>query len=249
MAFNRIEKGGGTLRIALCDDETLSLYTLQELVQSFCEERKLETEIDLFSCGEDFLASTQEYDIVFMDIYLPGINGMETVARYDGSSRRQVVFTTTSREHAVEAFGLDAAHYLIKPLTAVGVTEAMERCLARLGKNTQKGLVVKIGQGTVSVPMEKIVYIEVLNKLCTIHTAKSEFQTYTSLDALFEQLDDSFLRVQRSYVVNMAFVESFLFDRVILQGGTEIMLSRNNRAELKKQYQRFLFDLARRNEP
>ena len=78
--------------------------------------------------------------------------------------------------------------------------------------------------------------------------SKSDFRTYTSLDALFEQLDDAFLRAQRSYVVNMRFVESFLFDRVILAGGTEIMLSRSNRTELKRQYQSFLFRLARRAE-
>jgi len=236
------------LRLALCEDETLSLHTLQELVQSFCKEQKLEAEIDVFTCGEDFLASVREYDIVFMDIYLTGINGMEAVARSDRSSRGQVVFTTSSREYAVEAFGMNAAHYLIKPLTPEGVAEAMQRCLTRLGQNVQKDLAVKTSQGTVSVPMKKIVYIEVFNKLSTVHTIKNDYQTYTSLDALFEQLDDSFLRVQRSYVVNMAFVESFLFDRVIMPGGMEIMLSRNNRAELKRQYQRFLFNLARRDE-
>ncbi len=82
-------------------------------------------------------------------------------------------------------------------------------------------------------------------KLCLIHTEKNEFRTYTSLDALFEQLDDSFLRLQRSYVVNMNFIESFLFDRVILKNNMEIMLSRSNRSEMKKQYQSFLFQMAR----
>lgn len=204
--------------------------------------------IDCFSCGEDFLSSKGQYDIVFMDIYLTGISGMETVERFGNTEHCQVVFTTTSREHAVEAFGMNAAHYLLKPLNAEGVAEAMERSLARLGHGAGRSLPVKTSRGTVSVPMEKIVYIEVLDKLCTVHTEKNAFQTYASLDALFEQLDDMFLRVQRSYVVNMGFVESFLFDRVILSGGTEIMLSRNNRAELKAQYQKFLFGLARRSD-
>lgn len=233
------------MHIALCDDEAQSLHTLQALVRSFCRERNLDVEIDCFSCGEDFLASKGQYDIVFMDIYLTGISGMETVERFGNSEHCQVVFTTTSREHAVEAFGMNAAHYLMKPLTAETVAQAMERCLRRLGQSPGKSLSIKTSRGMVSVPMEKITYIEVLDKLCTVHTVKNEFQTYTSLDALFEQLDDAFLRVQRSYVVNMDFVESFLFDRVILNGGVEIMLSRNNRAELKKQYQKFLFGLAR----
>lgn len=236
------------MRIALCDDEAVSRQAMQELVQAFGNEQKLEFEIDTFSSGEDFLTSAQEYDIVFMDIYLTGISGMETVERLGGSERCQVVFTTTSREHAIEAFGLNAAHYLVKPLTAKAVAEAIERCLSRLGQSPGKALTVKTGQGAVSVPMEKIIYIEVLDKLCTVHTAKNAFQTYASLDALYEQLDGSFLRVQRSFVVNMDFIESFLFDRVVMQGGTEIMLSRNNKPVLKKQYQDYLFHLARRGE-
>lgn len=236
------------MHCALCDDETHALHTLQSLVLSFCRERALKAEIDCFSCGEDFLASERQYDIVFMDIYLTGISGMETIERFSNSEHCQIVFTTTSREHAIEAFGLDAAHYLVKPLTAESVADAMERCLRRLGQGLEKSLAVRTGQGTISVPMEQITFIEVFDKLCIVHTDKNDFQTYTSLDALFEQLDDKFLRAQRSYVINMSFVESFLFDRVILRNGTEIMLSRNNRAELKKQYQKFLFGLARRNE-
>lgn len=233
--------------IALCEDETDSRCGLARLIQSFCEARELAVEIDAFSCGEDFLASAREYDIVFMDVYLTGMSGVEAVKRLHGAASRQIVFTTSSREHAIEAFGLNAAHYLVKPLTAQAVAQAMERCLDRLGKNPGKYLLVKTERGIIPVPMEQIVYIEVSNKLSTIHTTKNDLQTYTSLDALFEQLDGSFLRAQRSYVVNMNFIESISADRVVLRDGTQIPLSRSNRAELKGQYQKFLFDLARRD--
>lgn len=160
------------MRIALCDDELLAQQTLLELVETFGEKRKLRFEIDAFASGEDFLASAQTYDIVFMDIYLTGISGMAAVERLGGSELCQVVFTTVSLEHAVEAFGLNAAHYLVKPLTAQTVAAAMERCLSRLGQNPEKFLMVKMGQGVVPVSMGKIVYIEVQDKLCTIHTEK-----------------------------------------------------------------------------
>ena len=61
--------------------------------------------------------------------------------------------------------------------------------------------------------MDNIVYIEVLNKICTVHTEKNNFQTYISLDALSELLDStSFIRAQRSFIVNMKYIESFYFD-------------------------------------
>ncbi len=234
------------MRIALCEDEADSCRTLSRLVRAFCEERELEIEIEIFSCGEDFLASEREYDIVFVDVYLAGMDGVETVKRLPGAAHCQIVFTTVSREHAIEAFGLNAAHYLVKPLTAQSVTQAMERCLARLGKSPGESLLVKTDRGTIPVPMEQIMYIEVRNKLCTIHTENKDIQTCTSLNSLFEQLDSSFLRAQRSYVVNMGFIGSISSDWVILRDGEKIPLSRNNRAGLKGQYQKFLFDLARR---
>lgn len=176
-----------------------------------------------------------------------GISGMEAARDAGLTGQSRFIFTTSSREHALEAFSLNAAHYLLKPLTKDAVREALRRCLPRPEENFPKLLEVKTGPGIVPVPIDNIIYIEVFNKICTIHTEKNSFQTYTSLDALSELLDgDSFMRAQRSYLVNMKYIESFYFDHIVLQGGKEIVLSRNNRAELKNQYQQFLFHLARR---
>lgn len=232
--------------IALCDDENAALDILKAHINTYCSKENLTLQLDCFSCGEDFLSSPQQYDIVFMDIYLPGISGMDAV-REGGIGSSQIVFTTTSREHAVEAFGLNAAHYLIKPLTEENVIEAMMRCQMRMNTPPEKILEVKTTGGIVPVSMSTITYVEVFNKVSVVHTQKNDLQTYTPLDAIFEMLDSKcFLRLQRSFAVNMNFIESFLADRVVMQNGVEIVLSRSYRQELKTEYQRFLFDLARR---
>lgn len=241
------QKGVIFLRIALCDDEKDALDSLKAYINTYCTNQNLTAQLDLFFSGEDFLSSPQHYDMVFMDIYLTGISGMETVRELGSDASRQVVFTTTSREHAVEAFGLDAAHYLIKPLTEENVADALSRCLARIGVPTDKIITFKSTQGIQPVAMMNIIYIEVFNKISIVHIRTGDIHVYTPLDAIFEMLDNKcFLKVQRSFVVNMNDVESFLTDRVILQNGVEIMLSRSNRQELKDKYQKFLFDLARR---
>ena len=79
-----------------------------------------------------------------------------------------------------------------------------------------------------------------------IHTAKRSFQTYMTLNSIFELLDDSFMKAQRSFIVNMHAIESFYFDHIVLTDGKDIVLSRKNRSDLKKQYQDFLFHAARR---
>ncbi len=244
------------LQIALCDDDAASLDLLECLIQNFARERKMEADVDRYASGEDLLAAghmQKAYDIIFMDIYLTSDgdrpDGIDIIRKLDISRKQQVVFTTTSRAYAIEAFGLNAAHYLVKPLTQAQVTEAMERCLERLGRGLADTLEVRTKQGTVFIPMENIIYIEVFNKRSIIRTAKNAIQTYASLDSLYELLDENlFIRAQRSFIVNMSYIEEFSFDHVILPEGKKIMLSRGNRKDLKNRYQRFLFDLARRGD-
>lgn len=233
------------LQIALCDDEQQTLDIMEAFLRAYEVTNGLELTITRFFSGEALLEASESFQIIFMDIYLDGLPGTEVIRQLGGDP--QVVFITTSREHAIEAFGLGAVHYLLKPLEQSAVWEAMDRCLSRLGENTKPVLHIQSNQGNIPIPTVKITYIEVFDKLCIIHTDNQQFQTYTSLNTLFEQLDSHhFLRPQRSFVVNMEYIGSFLPGKLVLKDGTEISLSRNNRAELKVQYQRFLFDLTRR---
>ncbi|MFR4977875.1 MAG: LytR/AlgR family response regulator transcription factor [Butyricicoccus sp.] len=233
------------LQVALCDDEPQQLDILEAFLRAYQEAHGLELTMTRFSSGEALLDASTRFHIIFMDIYLDGLSGTEVIRQLGGTP--QVIFITSSREHAIEAFGLGAVHYLLKPLEQSAVWEAMNRCLVRLGESTSPVLHIQSSQGSIPIPTTRITYIEVFDKLCIVHTDTQQFQTYTSLNALFEQLDSyHFLRPQRSFVVNMEYIRSFLSNKLILKDGTEISLSRNNRAELKAQYQRFLFDLTRR---
>lgn len=121
------------MQIALCDDEERQIDALEGFLRAYEAEYGLNLTLTRFSSGEALLAAPGEFSIVFMDIYLDGLLGTETIRRLGGEA--QVVFITTSREHAIEAFGLGAAHYLLKPVEQAAVWEAMDRCLSRLGTN------------------------------------------------------------------------------------------------------------------
>lgn len=240
-----------SIEIAVCDDEEKDRKFLKSQIDTYMKRNNITGNISLFSCGEDFLSAQPDkpYDIVFMDIYLTGINGVDTILEASARNTFQLVFITVSHEHAIEAFGLDATHYLIKPVTERTVTEAMERCLSRMEANDIKYIDLKTNTGNVSIPIDRIVYIEVYNKTCIIHTEKNKYVTKSSLDAAYELLDDgTFMRAQRSFVVNMRFIESFSFNCITLYGGLEITPSRRNWDELKNQYHQFLFQLARKGE-
>lgn len=236
------------LNIAVCDDREEDSAELSEQILAVCEEKRISAKVYIFRSGEELLASNAapNLNIIFMDIYMDGISGLETARDLHAGDNCRVVFTSFSTDHAVEAFGLNAAHYLVKPTTRASVAEALERCVKQNPRVSGSVLEIRSGNVTVPIPADKIVYIEVMDKLCAIHTDDSTFKVWVSLGTLYDRLDKGiFMRAQQSYVVNMSAIEKFSYDHVIIRGGKNIVLSRKNRAELKEQYQSYLFRLAR----
>lgn len=137
------------MQIALCDDEEWQIDALEGFLRAYEAEHGLNLTLTRFSSGEALLAASGKFSIVFMDIYLNGLLGTETIRQLGGEA--QVVFITTSREHAIEAFGLGAVHYLLKPVEQAAVWEAMDRCLSRLGTNARSVLNIQTSHGSIPI--------------------------------------------------------------------------------------------------
>lgn len=233
------------LQIVICDDDAQTVSSLRDMLLQCLEAEGFQANIRVYPTGEAFLKDASPYDILFMDIFMPGKNGMDIVREMQTDEVRHTVFITSSRDFAIAAFQVRAAHYLLKPLQKMDVQEALGRCLSDLTKD--RVLQVKISHDTLPVAMRSIHYIEVYNKQSILHTLQGDVETHTTLDCLYGQLDSAlFIKAQRSFIVNMAYIQSFQRDRLLLKNGTIVMLSRPNKAELKKQYQAYLFRLARR---
>lgn len=114
------------MRIAICDDNKRDTAFLRDIIM----QKNESVVIDCYESGADFLAAQQElsHDLVFMDIYLNGENGIDVIRKMrEIPSQTEVVFTTVSDEHAVDAFSVRALHYLVKPFGEEDVAECMHR--------------------------------------------------------------------------------------------------------------------------
>jgi len=234
------------LRIAICDDCNTDRNLLSQMIHEYSIENSIAESISLFESGEEFLHSCCVYDIVFMDIHLPGLSGIQTVREYQYHPMKScIVFVTQSERYAAAAFGLNALHYIRKPVNTAQVTAAMEKCISCFRLLPVRYLMIQ-GKGEIlPVITSGIQYIEVFNKKSVVHTRQREIETYTSLSRLYESLDpDIFLRIQRSYIVNMHSIGEFHFDHILMKNKKSIPLSRMNRGTLKMRYQEFLDELA-----
>jgi DNA-binding LytR/AlgR family response regulator len=205
------------LKIAVCEDSPDDAKALRELVE--CADVGVEiSEMSFFTSGEEFLASSpaDRYDAVFMDVYfadvlasdgrLTGVDASKALRERD--ERVEIVFTTTSEGHALEAYRLNAAQYLVKPLKREDVDKAL-RSIALKVKSLQEVCSIIVNRQKVDIPLTNIVYAEVQGFRCLIHTTEgAPLMVRCSLDELQKQLTSpSFYRCHKSYIVNFRYVK------------------------------------------
>lgn len=229
------------VRIAVLDDDRQETEALEEALRGWDPTRSAEC----FADGASPLAAAKvqpPFTVAFIDIYLPKENGVDIAKELVSlSPRTDVVFVTTSREHAVQAFEVGAVHYLVKPVTTGGIREAFSRIAAKWAK-PRPILSVKVGKALLSEFLENIVGISSRDHAVEIELASGEtFMVNCGSSELLPQLDERFLNVRRGYVVNMEYIESMGAESCTLRSGEAVLLSRKGRTSLRETYNRWVF--------
>lgn len=217
------------LTVAICDDEPQMADTLAALLAGYMSRRPgLACKADLYPNGAALLQSGRRYDLVFLDIRMEGPDGIETARRLRAAGMDgPLIFVTVLREWALDAFELDACDYLLKPPDEARFARTMNRALARLGQSGTQSLLVRSGKGCEVVPLESILYCEVLGRVCYLHKTDGSITGYPQkLSRLAWQLDARFFCCHRSYLVNLDHVLGYGGGRLTLPGGETIPVSR-----------------------
>lgn len=223
------------LTFAICDDDVYFLDGLHKHVLAFAAERNLDAEIRIFSTGTEFLSSKQDFDIILMDMRLPEQNGIEIISRLRHEGKRsQVIFVTSYKEFAVQAFDLDAVHYLVKPVSEQKLYRALDKALHVHENTDSKTLIISKGNSTSFIYIRDIIYCEAIDHKILIHTADSVYGYIGTLTDLLQKLDDRFFRCHRSYVVNLGTVVSKNRDSATVISGDQILVSRRKQAEFSQ---------------
>ena len=159
------------ITVAICDDEQYFLNHIRKNIQHYFSSHNQDIQIFEFVNGELLLSSNQMFDLILMDLKLPGINGMEVIEQLRSEkSRSQVIFITSYQEYALQAFQVDAVHYLLKPVSNEKLNQALERSIDRIKYNDSKTLAITKGTCTEIVFLKDILYCEVMDHRLYIHT-------------------------------------------------------------------------------
>ncbi|MGD9560237.1 MAG: LytR/AlgR family response regulator transcription factor [Oscillospiraceae bacterium] len=232
------------MRIAICEDRAEDRDRLVRLLNGWMAARQLSAEVRWFESGEHLLAQWEpgQYQILFMDIYLPGRTGIKTVQKLrEKDAGCAVILTTLSAEHGLDGFAVGAVHYLLKPVQAEALSEALERCQNVLQAHARY-LEVSENRVPVRILLRDISHIEVMGNNCIIYTPARPVKVYATLEGLAQQLDETvFLRCHRSFVVNLQKVERLKNNEFVLQAGQGVVpVGRAWRAQARAGYDAYL---------
>lgn len=227
-----------SLQIAVCEDNPADAA----LLESHIEKSGIPSARRGFDDGEAFLRSFRAglYDLVFLDIYMGGMNGIEVAKAIRETDEYVVIaFTTTSPDHTLESYRLGALKYLEKPVTADGVRETMELALFKRKSRSFITLTMSGGKRA-DIALDSVLYFELKDHVIKIHTSAGLLTTSQSvrIDDIEKRLPSPpFMRCHRSYMVNLNYVHTV--DRelqaFIMKNGDRADIRRGHAAKYLKE--------------
>ena len=224
--------------IAVVDDEK----AIREHICALIEEQKPGSRIEAYSTGEELLASGKRFDIVFLDIQMDGMNGIEAARNLRQRQEDTVlIFITGIKEYVFDALDLYAFHYLLKPVDENKFREVLERAAGEVEKKKEKrGLFIK--KRNLMLDQADILYIESRAKKVEIHTdgSKDIIEIYATMEELEGQLGEDFYRCHRAYIVNMAHITGYDNDSITITNRDKIYLTKKKYGDFVKTYMWYL---------
>lgn len=223
------------MQVAICDDEK----AMHQIVEKNIKRLLPDADIRGFWSGDDLIASGCKPDLLFLDIQMPGRDGMETARILRKNNPDMIlIFVTAIEEYVFQAFDVGAFHYLIKPIDEKKFTEVVKLAKEKLS-STKSGsmehacsterasILVSAGGIHTKVYFDEIVYAEVFNRKIVIHTLKDEIEYYGKMSDLARMAGDQFFRPHRAYLINMRYVVRYDASNIYLEKGQVLMAKQN----------------------
>lgn len=215
------------IRIAICDDEQTVCALLQEHVSQYMQQADEPFQIKCFSNALQLLHAPAPFDILLLDIQMPGINGVEFARIFrETHSHTALIFITGLQEYVFDAFEVNAIDYICKPIDVDRLQRALARAVQSVHMSVPKHLLVQTMNTCRSVAIDTIYYCEVINRKIYLHTQNGVVDYYGKLAELATQLDSRFVQCHRSYLVNLDYLAQYESGRVTLKNGETLPVSR-----------------------
>lgn len=235
------QKNMQKVKIGICDDFPEVVEVLSNIVSEHLDKKEYAYKIEKFYNGTDLLESIQEMDIVFLDIEMPGLDGIEIGGRIQESNGDCKIIMATGRvDRFKEAFRISAFRFVTKPFDPEEIISALDEALnSMLGIETVELYLNRIPY---NVQQKDILYVKAYESYVGVYVKnRGMMRKDMSLTKIMPLLDRRlFYRADRKYAVNLALIEEYKRG-VIKITDVEIKIPRGKKKEFEREYEEFRF--------
>ncbi len=222
-------------RIAICDDEQLICSQIENCILKYASENNEKIDTQVFYSGEEmckFLGMGQEFDLIFLDIKMKMINGIEVgrKIREDMDNQiTQIVYVSGNDTYYRDMFDVRPMHFIHKPINESEIIKDV-RLAMRLADKLGGTFIYKKGHETFRKPVKNILYFESNNREVKMATNEGEEVFYGKLDEVYKQVAKyHFMYIHKSYVVNYFFITKFRYEEVTMSNEDVLPISQAKR--------------------
>lgn len=237
------------IKIAFCDDDMEVLHQMNELLDRYRVERNEDITYAAFQSPFELLTEIEKGirpDILFLDVVMPGQNGMDVakeIRQYD--TNMKIIFLTSSPEFAVESYSVGAYFYQLKPIWEESFFRLMDAVLVECEKKKKNSLILRSKDGITRIDLQQLEYCEVLGRKLLFHLENGAvMESAGSLDDLAGQLMQysNFFRPHRSFLVNMEYIQNISSRSIKMVNDAEIPIPHGKCSEIKNTYMEYAFN-------
>lgn len=226
------------MRIAICDDETQIRELLKDKISRYCFTNNIELNLETFENGEELLQGNfQTFDVLFLDVDMPGMDGLETAKEIRKENRDMlIIFLTAYSEFVFESFKVDAFRYLVKPVPDQELTETLDAVREKLCA-PEENLSFQFQNEMYSIRYSDIIYIEGMRDKLWIYCKDATYRWRGTLKNLNEMLQEKgFFQVHRSYIINMNKIQKYNSQTVVMESDYKVPISKYRLDAFKEEY-------------
>ena len=230
------------LSIAVCDDEILECCRLAQMIKDILDAMGLPYLLRQFGSGKELLQAAGSFDILFLDILMADLDGMETARRLREKSPGGIlIFLSSSRDYVFEAYDVEAFQYLLKPVEEKKLKSVLRKAVLKTESRSQEFMIASRERQKTKIFLDDIYYFEMKGRVVEVHGAEGIFTYYEQIGSLENKLrEKGFFRCHKSYLIHLKYVDAYNRQEAVLENGEKIMIAKRRYEEFCREMLKYM---------
>lgn len=219
--------------IAIVEDEDTFVEQIEEYLEKYSKEKKFEYHTTRFKNGAEFVLEYKPiFDIVFMDVDMPKMNGFEASKKLREIDKDvTLIFITLLAKYAIRGYEFNAFDYILKPVVYGSLKIKLDKIIAEREKSSKKFITIPVNSGLLRIDVHSLNYVEIDVHKIIYHTSEGDYEAYGTMKSVEKILpSDLFCKCSRSYLVNLRSVSKIENDYIVV-GKDKLWVGRTRKKE------------------